>query len=68
MKSRKRITYSIGNGMVLYFNFPLDIGVVDMLSFMSFLTHSCAHAHKRVLAIYGPSSGNLRGPFNVDGN
>ena len=36
MKSGKRITYSIGNGMVLCFNFPLDIGVVDMLSFMSF--------------------------------
>ena len=30
MKAGKRITDSIGNGMFLCFNFPLDIGVVDM--------------------------------------
>ena len=43
MKSGKRNTYSIGNGMFLCFNFPLDIGVVDMFSFISFLTRE-AHA------------------------
>ena len=44
--SGKRITYSIGNGMFLCFNFPLDIGVVDMFSFMSFLTFKVHAQHE----------------------